>query len=219
VILLAAFLFVGGMNAGGCSTTLPIPGTGTNGTSSSAAVTRPVILPSDHVLGDSTATLTIVQYESYPATSCGRFARSEFPTLKQQYIDTGKVRWVFRHFPLSSENRARPAAKAVECASDQGKFIEYRDLIYANPDTSGNVVLTDAQLQADADTLSLDRTTFDPCFTGDSKNSRIDQDVNSGTALGVNSVPAFVVDDQLVQGFITAADLSKIIDRHLAGTP
>jgi protein-disulfide isomerase len=219
VILLAATLFVGGVNAGGCSTTVPIPGPGTTTTSTTDAVARPVILPSDHVLGDSAATLTIVQYESYPSTACGRFARSEFPAIKEQYIDTGKVRWVFRYFPLASQARAEPAAKAAECAADQDKFIEYRDLIYANPDSSGNVVLTDAQLEAHADTLSLDRTVFDPCFTGDSKTSRIDEDVNSGTALGVNSVPAFVVDEQLTQGFITAADLSKIIDRHLAGSP
>ena len=215
MILLAATLFAGGMSSGSCIPTVSVPGTST-GTSSTDAVARPVILSSDHVLGDSAATLTIVQYESYESTSCGRFARSEFPTIKAQYIDTGEVRWVFRHFPLSSQTRATPAAQAAECAADQGKFFEYRDLIYANPDTSGKVVLTDAELEAHADTLSLDRSVFDPCFTGDSKTSRVDQDVNSGTALGVNSVPAFVIDDELVQGFITAADLSKKIDRHLA---
>ena len=218
VTLLAALFFSLGMNSGSCSSPLPVPGTPSTGSAINNSIPRPVILADDHILGQASATLTVVQYESYQAQACGRFARSEFPTIKQQYIDTGKVRWVFRHFPLSSQDRARPAAIAAECANDQGKFFEYRDLIYANPDASGNVILTDAQLKTNADTLGLDRTVFDPCIAGAGKNSRIDQDVNSGTALGVNNPPAFIVDNQLVQGFTTAADLSKTLDRHLAGT-
>jgi len=216
--LLAAMSFACGMNAGGCGTTPSVPGVSSGGSTILDSVPRPVILDSDHVLGQASASLIVVEYESYQSTACGRFARSEFPTIKQNYIDTGKIRWVFRHFPLASESRARPAAIAAECAGDQGKFFEYRDLIYSNPDSSGNVVLTDAQLKAYADTLGLDRTTFDACIAGDSKNSRIDQDVNSGTALGVTDAPTFIVDNQLVAGFTTAADLSKTLDRHLAGT-
>jgi protein-disulfide isomerase len=218
VVLLLGVFFAGGMSSGSCTPTLPISGTGSTGSNINDSVARPVILPEDHVLGEATAQLTIVEYESYQTAACGRFARAEFPTIKQQYIDTGQVRWVFRHFPLSSQDRAQPAAVAAECAGDQGKFSEYRDEIYGTPDSSGNAVLSDAQLKTDADTVGLDRTTFDACIAGDSKDARVDQDVNSGTALGVTSVPAFIVDNQLIQGFTTAADLSKTIDRHLAGT-
>jgi protein-disulfide isomerase len=218
VALFTALFFSMGMNSGSCAPTLPVPGAASTSSAINNSIPRPVILADDHVMGQASATLTVVEYESYQTPNCGRFARSEFPTIKQEYIDTGKVRWVFRHFPLSSQDRARPAAVAAECANDQGQVLEYRDQIYANPDSSGNVVLTDAQLKTDADNLGLDRTVFDPCIAGDSKNSRINQDVNSGTALGVTTLPALVVDNQLVQGFATAADLSKTLDRHLAGT-
>jgi protein-disulfide isomerase len=217
-LLLAATFVAGGLNSAGCGTTVPISGTPSTGSNIDDSVARPVILESDHVLGEATAPLTIVEYESYQTAACGRFARTEFPTIKQQYIDTGQVRWVFRHFPLTSQTNARAAATAAECAGDQDKFLEYRDEIYGTPDADGNAVLTDAQLKTDADTVGLDRTTFDDCLAGDTKDARIDQDVNSGTALGVTSLPAFIVDNQLIQGFTTAADLSKTINRHLAGT-
>jgi protein-disulfide isomerase len=176
-----------------------------------------VVLASDHVLGDATAPLVVVLYEDYQDTGCGRFARSEFPTIKARYIDTGQVLWVFRHFPLASHNRAIPAAKAAECADDQGEFLAYRDLIYETTDSSGNTILTDAQLGAHADTLGLNRATLEACFAGEAKTARVQQDVKSGTALGVTVAPSFIVGNKLVSGFTLAEDLSTTIDRQLAG--
>lgn len=143
------------------------------------------------------------------------FARQEFPALKTQYIDTGKVRWVFRHAPISSHDRARPAATAVECAHDQGQYDAYHTLIYATTDLLGKTVLTDAQLKQHADTLGLDRSVFDACLAGDSKTLGINEDLESATALGVPSTPGIFVDSELVTGPKTAEEIGRIIDCHL----
>jgi protein-disulfide isomerase len=199
------------MSGNGCEPLLPVlPGVSVHGSTA-----RAVILESDHVLGEASAPLTIVEYENYQSTSCGRFTRQEFQTIKEQYIDTGLVRWVFRHFPQSSLSRSQPAAEAAECASDQGFFLEYRDLVYEKTDASGNTILTDDQLRKHAETLGMDLTTYDDCASGNGKTARIDQDVNSGTAFGVSTLPAFLIDDEIVAGFTTAEDLSRTIDRHL----
>lgn len=213
-ILIGGLFLSGGMSAGSCNLVLPWGNSATSG-SRTVGTVMPVILASDHFVGDANAPVTVVQYESYESIDCGRFARSEFPTIKQTYIDTGKVRWVYRQFPETSQTRAKPAAYAAECAGDQDKFFEYRDLVYQTTDSTGNTILTDDQLKKNADTLGLNRTTFDPCFTGNGKVSRIQQDINSGTALGVTTAPSFVVDGLLLSGFGTAKQLSRFIDRAL----
>lgn len=129
------------------------------------------------------------------------------------------MRWVFRHFPLRSiHNRAEPSARASECAADQTDFFAYEALVFGTTDGSSNPILTDAQLRTHAETLGLNLTTFDACFPpGDGKSTRVQQDVNSGTALGVNSTPTFFFNEEKQAGFMTAAEMSEIIERKLAG--
>lgn len=91
-------------------------------------------------------------------------------------------------------------------------FSEYLEEVMANsPD------LADSELKGYATNIGLDRTTFDACLDGDSTAVRVQEDVNSGTALGVSSTPTFFVDAEMVVGFRTAAQLGAIIDRHLGG--
>lgn len=210
-LLLAACICACGMSGGGCATGIAILPT----TSVHGGAVRAVVLESDHVLGAADAPLTIVQYENYQSTDCGRFARQEFETIKQQYIDSGQVRWVFRHFPQSSLANSESAAKSAECAADQGLFFEYRDAVYADTDSDGNTILTDDELRKHAEALGMDLTAYDDCVAGEGKTARIDQDVNSGTAFGVTTVPAFIIDDERGAGFVTAEKLGQVIDRHL----
>jgi len=168
------------------------------------------MLPTDHVIGDADAKVTIFEYFDYQEPFCGAFARSEFPTLRTQYVHTGLVRWVFRHYPGANNARARPAAEAAECAADQGSFMDYHDLLF----TDGSD-LSDAEFGEHADTLGLDRTEFDACIAGTSKANRIEQDVTSGNALGAPTVPTFFVNGDMISGFRTAEQLGKAIDRKL----
>ena len=206
-----------GMDGSGCIS-LPIPEPSAGGVSKQRGGSpRPFVLNSDHILGDPDAPLTIVQYENLSNGNCGRFVRSEFQSLKEQYIDSGLVRWVFRESPTGGSAQAERAAAALECADDQDAYFDYRDLAFDTTDAEGNTELSDATLQDHADALGLDTTEFDACFAGQSKATRIQQDVNSATALGVGALPAFFVDDELVSGFQSAEDLADIIDRHLTG--
>ncbi len=118
---------------------------------------------------------------------------------------------MFRHFPLRNIHaNAENAARASECADDQGSFTEYKGQLFNNQND-----LTPNDLQRYATNVGLDRPTFDPCAGSDQKASRVQQDVNSGTTLGVNSTPTFFVDNEMLTGFRSAAQLGAAIDRHL----
>ncbi len=103
-----------------------------------------------------------------------------------------------------------PAAEAAECADDQDAFADYNDLLFADGSD-----LSDTEFGENADALGLDRTAFDACTAGTSKANRIQQDVTSGSALGVATVPTFFVNGEQLSGFQTAAQLSEVIDRKL----
>lgn len=81
-------------------------------------------------LGEKNAKVTIVEFSDLECPYCRRFFLDTFPQLKKEYIDTGKVAFYFRHFPLSFHPLALPLANAAECANDQGKFWEMHDKIY-----------------------------------------------------------------------------------------
>jgi protein-disulfide isomerase len=187
------------------------PGSNNNGGNGTASGVKPTITSSDHVIGAADAAVTVVEYSDFQCPFCGKFERESFPTLKTQYIDTGKVRWVFRHFPLRTiHNRAEAAARATECAGDQVDFFAYKDEIFADQSD-----LSDARLSTEAVALGANKAQFDACATGSSKAARVQQDVTSGTSLGVSSTPTFIVDGEKFSGFKTAAEFGAILDNKL----
>ncbi|HUN82683.1 MAG TPA: thioredoxin domain-containing protein [Phycisphaerae bacterium] len=210
----------GNNSTGGGGAIINNPGGGgssSGGSTSGNNNNGPSLNAQDHILGNTSAPLTVIEYADFQCPFCGNFARTDFPTIKANYIDTGKVKWVFRHFPLTTiHDRALPAAKASECASDQTDFFSYAEMTYGTTDSSGEAVLTDAQLQQNATSLGLNMSQFNSCYPpGDSKTARVQQDVTSGTNLGVTGTPTFFVGSEKVVGYRNAADFSAILDLHL----
>lgn len=97
-----------------------------------AQAAKPQILESDHVLGFPTAPVTIIEYASLTCGHCGNFHKHTFGGLKKNYIDTGKVKFVYRHFPL--DRFAFIAAILAECAGDDSKFFEMVDVLFEQQD-------------------------------------------------------------------------------------
>lgn len=86
-------------------------------------------------LGRDSAPVTIVEFSDMQCPFCKRFFDDTFSQLKKDYIDTGKVRMTFRHYPLNFHKNAQKAAEATECANEQGKFWEYHDLLFQTQDS------------------------------------------------------------------------------------
>lgn len=138
------------------------------------------------VLGRADARLTIVEFSDFECPFCGRFNRDTFPQLKTEYIDTGKVRYVFRNFPLERIHpRAMKSAEAGECAHAQGKFWPMHDRLFTNQQA-----LAEPDLVAHAQALGLDMTAFRPCLAGQSV-AKIRQDLDEGARGGITGTPGF----------------------------
>lgn len=174
----------------------------------------------DHILvkDGATPTVTVVEYGDLQCPACGFFARTHFDRLKTDYIDTGKIRYVFRHYPLNSHPRAIPLAEGAECVANQtgDDFFPYIEDVFADQSD-----LSDDRIRSLAESLGADLDAFDACLSGDSELIRVDQDRNTGDALNVEVTPTFFVEDERVgrSGQSVnqiAEDLFTAIDRMLA---
>jgi protein-disulfide isomerase len=141
----------------------------------------------DHVLGDKKAIITMIEYSDFECPFCDRF----HPTTKQILeAYPGKVRLVFRHFPLSFHANAESAAVASECAAEQGKFWEFADKLFANQDKLG----ADFYKQT-AKELKLNSSKFDTCLSTNKYLEKVRKQAQEGAGAGITGTPGtFLID-------------------------
>ena len=158
--------------------------------------------------GPADAKVTIVEFSDFQCPYCGA-AFSTVEQLMQQYA--GKVKLVFRQFPLPMHPQAAKAAEASLCAADQGKFWEYHDLLFKNQKK-----LEVADLKAHAASAGLDTAKFAQCLDSGAKKKQVDQDMEAGQAAGVNGTPAFFINGVFVNGAVPIEEFRKVVDPELA---
>jgi protein-disulfide isomerase len=140
------------------------------------------------VLGSADSAVTVVEFTDYQCTYCLRFIQQTFPKLKEQFIDTGKVRWVVRDMPLGFHKNARKAAQAAHCAGEQDKFWEMRGVLFANAKK-----LEEENLPNYAQTIGLDMSAFDSCLASDRHLAAIDKSAQDAGGVQITGTPTFVV--------------------------
>lgn len=141
------------------------------------------------MLGRSDAPVTLVEFSDYQCPFCRRFFETTLSAIKKHYVDTGKVRYVFRDFPLDQIHpQARKAAEAAHCAGEAGKYWPMHDLLFQNQQA-----LAPPQLAGHARMLGVDMAQFDECLSSGRHTARITRGVTDGAAIGVQGTPSFVV--------------------------
>ena len=173
------------------------------------------LVDDDPVKGDPDAQVVIVEFSDFQCPFCERWAQQTLPQLKQNYIDTGKVKLIYRDFPLSSIHpEAQKAAEATECADDQGKFWEYHDILFEKRgEWSGAGAAKFKQYAAD---LGLDTAAFDDCLDSDKYKDEVLGDLNAGRAVGVTGTPTFFINGQKLVGAQPFTAFEAIIEEELA---
>jgi protein-disulfide isomerase len=159
-----------------------------------ATITSTVPLDSLPARGAAGAPVTIVEYADFQCPACGVFATTLEPGIVKDYIDTGKVRFVYHDFPLPQHANAVPAAEAARCAADQGAFWPYHDLLYAKQAEWENSSQPLAQFAAYAEQQKLDRGAFETCFNSHAHRATITQLYQDSSSGGVNQTPTFAID-------------------------
>ena len=147
--------------------------------------------------GKADAPLVLVEYTDYQCPFCQQFHNTAYAQLKANYIDSGKVRFISRDFPLDFHENARRGANAARCAAEQGKYWELRHAMIVNA----------SQLQQDkiatyAANVKMDVAKLQSCIAADKYKAAIDKDIAEGMAAGVNGTPSFVL-GRLVDGKLT----------------
>ncbi len=167
-----------------------------------------------NMIGNTDATVTIIEYSDYQCPYCLRFHTTIFPELAKQYIDTGKVKYSFKHFPFLTPESAI-AAQAAECAADQQRFWDYHNYLYAERERTGQLVATKDKLIEFAGVLNLDTETFSKCLNEDLTLARVQQDAQEGQKVGVRGTPSFLINGKLMVGAQPLIAFQAAIDEAL----
>lgn len=155
------------------------------------ATADPATADDDPTLGEDDAPVTVIEFTDYQCPFCGRHFTDTYGQIKKNYVDTGKVKYVVRDFPLSFHPHAQKTAEATECADDQGKFWQMHDKIFETQATwsnSADVVPTLKQYAAD---LKLNTSTFNTCLDNGTHAAEVAKDMADGSSAGISGTPGF----------------------------
>jgi len=164
----------------------------------------------DAVKGNKDAPITIVEFSDFECPFCARFYEQTLPQLTKEYIDTGKVKLVYRDFPLSFHANAQKAAEASECAHEQGKFWEMHDKLFGSGVVGGTTTF-----KLYAKDLGLDQAKFDNCLDSGKYVNEISKDLQDGSKYGVSGTPGFFVNGVPLIGAQPFEAFRAIIEEEL----
>lgn len=166
------------------------------------------ITKADHIRGDFNAPITLVEFSDFECP----FSARHNPTLIKILDDySGKVRLVYRHFPLGFHPNAQKAAEASECAAEQGKFWEYHDKLFENQPNGYSL----EKFKQWAKDLGLNSGKFNECLDSGKFAQKVKGDFQEGAEKGVNGTPATFVNGQLVSGALPFDSFKQTIDSLL----
>ena len=183
------------------------------------AIDSSKLIDDDAVLGDKNALVTVVEFSDFQCLFCRKFWVETMPQLKKAYIDTGKIRFVYRDFPLSSIHpSAEASAEASECAADQNKYWEMHDVIFSEQAKkgTGTIQYTVNDIKKWAGQIGLDVTKFNSCLDSGKYKSEVEKDTQDATAIGISGTPAFVIGSKIISGAYPFSEFQKAIDAELA---
>jgi protein-disulfide isomerase len=149
-----------------------------------------------YVLGSATAPVEVVEFADFQCPHCGEFANVQFPTIREQLINTGQLRWRFRDFPLNPLNFpwSRVAALAGQCAGEQGKFWEMEDALFQQQAAWGRSTSNPTSAFRDlARSIGVDLDKYNACMDSQRYAGRIEASHREGLARGVTGTPTFFV--------------------------
>ena len=184
----------------------------------------------DVILGDANAPVTIIEYGDYQCPYCNMFFVETQPLIVKNYIDTGKVKMIFRNFIVndrtSDQHESHNSALAAECAKDQNKFWDFHDALSqlefndetANPQTAeNNGNLSRDAFMTIAKTLGMDQDKFASCFDSGQYSSEVQQESDQAMKYGLSATPTFFINGQQVIGALPYSQFQTGIDSLLKG--
>ena len=173
--------------------------------------------------GRPNAPVTVYEMADFQCPACREFALGTLPVLDRDYIQTGKVRWVFVNFPLTRIHKnAAAAAQVAMCAARQNRFWAVHDALYQKQPQWAGLDLAWPALIGLADSAGVGHDSLVSCLNARATVDAITADAQGAVRAGANATPTFYIEGGLAEGAIPATEFSRILDsvyRAKTGTP
>jgi len=159
------------------------------------------------------APVVVYEMADFQCPACRTFALRTMPLIEQEYIQTGKVRWVFVHYPLTSiHQNAAAAAEFATCAARQGKFWPLHDLLYARQGEWADLAEPTSYFLALGDSVRLDRPRLAACVRSNTARSEVEGDAGRAFRSGARSTPTFYIEGGLLNGAAPIGIFRQVLD-------
>jgi protein-disulfide isomerase len=169
------------------------------------------------VKGSPSAPVTVYEMSDFQCPYCRSFALETFPTLDSAYVATGKVRWAFVNFPLTSiHQNAAAAAEIALCAAKQDKFWAVHDLLYRHQDVWAPLKEPAAFLLSLADSAHLSKPALLACAKAKSTDEEVRTDAEGASRTGAGSTPTFYIEGGLLVGAQPLPVFRQVLDSVIA---
>lgn len=159
-------------------------------------------------MGPETAPITLIEFSDFECPFCQKWQKEVWPQIQKAY--SGKIRLVYRDFPLGGHPNAQSAAEAANCANEQGQFWAFHDKLLSGK------ALGQETYQSYAAELKLDLTRFRECTSSRRFQAEVEADFQFGANLGINGTPTFFINGIPLVGAQPFSAFKKIIDQELA---
>lgn len=153
------------------------------------------LMDDDAIEGNINAEVTIIEFSDYECPYCEKFYSQTLGQIRTNYVETGKVKIIFRDFPLSFHKNAQKAAEAAECAGEQGKYYEMHDMLFGY-----GVVGGVESFKQYAKEIGLNEENFNTCLDSGKMKSEVQKDMSDGQKAGIAGTPAFFINGELITG-------------------
>jgi protein-disulfide isomerase len=172
------------------------------------------------VRGAATAPVTVYEMSDFQCPYCRTFATTTFPTLDSAYVATGKVRWVFINFPLTSVHaNAAAAAQTAICAAQQNAFWPVHDLLYRHQEVWAPLKEPAAFFLTLADSAKISRTKLLQCVNSPDALDAVRLDAQGAERAGASSTPTFYIEGGLLVGAQPLPVFRQVLDSILRTKP
>jgi len=164
------------------------------------------------IIGDKNAKITILEFGDYQCTFCYKFHQQTLDDIKKSYIDTGKVNYTYKDFPLNGLDSVL-ASEASLCADEQGKYWDYHNTLFNNWAGEKTGWITGNSLLDFAEQNNLNMQDFTECVNSHKYNQRVIENQNFAKSVGINATPSFFIfDNEKLIRIIGAQPIEKFDD-------
>ena len=164
------------------------------------------------IIGDKNAKITILEFGDYQCTFCYKFHQQTLVDIKKSYIDTGKVNYTYKDFPLNGLDSVL-ASEASLCADEQGKYWDYHNTLFNNWAGEKTGWITGNSLLDFAEQNNLNMQDFTECVNSHKYNQRVIENQNFAKSVGINATPSFFIfDNEKLIRIIGAQPIEKFDD-------